>query len=449
MKSRYLIVPALLFLVAFLPVVSADSAWTTTAEFDAGTYSADDYRQTTSSTCDTSMPADQIGLASLGGDEFCVADTDANTWAWNTCTAGGSSTGAIASGTLTLTIPATTGQSIAFRSDSTISGDVDTYIKIDDSGTNPTNSAQWNSLLNENVCRYSDTGTVDGVLYDAFRNNGATSFDLYAFTVTDGGVTACGSATTLTADPIWLRMTRVTNTWTFYYSDDGSSWTQDESCSHTVTGGLYVNNYFDDNADAGAGSTVYDNWYAVATVPWRTTGTWLSQMFDAATGVATITLVHSGLSADLYIDEVALWQSGNPIQTWATNIITGTTTILTVTAPETGTDFQVIITLAGDGTGTPVVESVNTVDKTVCDPTSPGPNWVMIGLYTVLMIAFVVIGVVVNNLTIILAGIAGMLLGFEVWQATCSVPGTTLYFLIPIFLLLWALSRKTYEGRDQ
>lgn len=412
-----------LMLVGFglWPVATADSTWDTTAQFDAGTYSvSDEFRETTSSTCDASMAVDAFALASAHSDEFCEDSTAADTWAWNTCTAGGSSTGVVSSGVLTLDIPSTTGQSIAFRSDFNMTGDVNVSVMLD-AGAQVSNSAEWFSLFNENVCKYSDTGTNDGVLYDVFRPGGSpSSASLYAFKVVDGGVVACGSSTDFNTDPMWLKITRVTNTWTWYYSSDGLTYTQDEQCDSTVAGPLWVNSYLDDNGDSGHTTTSYDHWFASADtdVPWRTSGNWTSENFiSSPTGVRFIDVNYTSVDANNYITNVELYVDTVLFASFPDDVTSGTTHRYIVTTQNPGTDYQVKVYLVGNGTASPVVTSINTTDWGVATL-----DFSMVFLWLLVWLGLAICGVVVFFGFGAFGLIAGVFLVNEILVATQNLP---------------------------
>ncbi len=368
MKTGLLIL--LLMLLILLVPGSAQAltiTWTTTADFDGGTKTSSGGNfEIETNTDNLGIATGGFELSSLKGDSFTLADTDADTFKWNlmtgTSTCTGTSTRSIAGGVLDVDVTCTSvnDRRTGVLSSATITGDWDVRIKVDKTVDLGTTSIWELSLFTgtDDFC----TGTNDGLHYRDI--DGA----LQAYTCVNSAFVQVGTNTVTPSDPIWLRITRATNTFTFFYSTDGSAWTQDETTTNAnIANPLY--GYFSVFADGPSGDATgadFDDFYVAAgTVNaggFRTTGMWTSatQIYSGEVA-ASITITYSGASASNYIDAVRIVDSaGSVLFTDDTDRTSGTSATSTIPfVPALQADWGVRILLAGGGAGTSISEAVS------------------------------------------------------------------------------------------
>lgn len=91
-RNRYIVITIAMFFVFILPAFQVSAQWndkefTTTADFNVGTKGqpspADGNYGVETITDNPGISANQIELASIKGDSFTLADSDANTWKWD------------------------------------------------------------------------------------------------------------------------------------------------------------------------------------------------------------------------------------------------------------------------------------------------------------------------------------------------------------------------------
>jgi hypothetical protein len=312
------------------------------------------------STDDAMVPTGQFGLASGKGDTFSESDSDANTTRWN-----GFSRSAlrcaiddITGGVLRTLITNGGSSECGVSSTFPISGNWDVRVKADTIAA----GSNWQ----RDLCVYSIPGecsnTAGALLatQHGFFYRDLTPNVFSAFNVSGGTVTQVGTNTAHTADPIWLRIARSSNTFTFYYSDDGSAWTQDEQFVRGDAPSTYYVSIVSVVNGVTDGQVDFDDYtLAAGTVDapgYRASGSWTSPVFQAGK-LEGITLAHSGLSGTAYIDAVEVLDAGAVVETFPTDITSGTSTSLTPAIALRETP-QIRVTLAGNGAGTPVLESI-------------------------------------------------------------------------------------------
>lgn len=364
MKRGILALLVLALLLA-LPPASADSTstWTTTADFDGGTYSVSaGNRELNSNTCNLGIAADQVELDSLKGDGFCVDDADADTFKWDLASVNCASR-SIASGVLSASITNDAFSECGLFGVATVSGDFDIRIK----GSTPVDGTNrqigicaLDSITSTTPCA-QNAARQDGVWY---RNLVDTI--LQAFTVTAGVPTQVGTNTNPACEPFWLRIARSGTTITYYYSCNGSVWTQDEQTTFSTAASLQFGFELVNNGLADGTGEFDDFHLAAGTVDaggFRTSGDWTSpSVAVAGRRVTDITLTHSGLSASLYIDRVELLVGGSAVFTDDTDITSGTSTSIDPDTIVTA-DPAVRVTLAGTNAGTPVLEAASVTES--------------------------------------------------------------------------------------
>ena len=337
--------------------------FTSTADFDAGTKSqpspADGNYQVDTTTDNLGIATGSFELTSLKGDSFTLADADADTFKWNLHGSGvcESVVRSIASGLLNEDIECLAGGDRGVYSAVSITGDWDTRIKLDktiDTGT----TNQWWFAMFSGAASFC-AGLEDGLLYAIVDAN------IGAYTCINSVILQVGSNTAVPSDPVWMRITRATNTFTFYYSTDGTAWTQDEqTISALIPNPLFA--YVEVFADTAAEPTGADwddfNLAAgtLATGGFRTGGSWSSAVqTDPGEVVSEITLTYSGVSVSNYITATSIVHgvSGATLFVDDTDLTSGTSQ--TYTVPEVdAASWLVRVNLTSGGADTPNVQAV-------------------------------------------------------------------------------------------
>ena len=355
----------------------ATVTFTSTADFDGGTKSdpADGNYGVETVTDNGGVTAGSFELASGEGDEMTYADADADTFKWTGKASGTPTinTRDIAGGVLRLNGTRPTGagnyRTLGVTSDFTLSGTIDvraasTYVAISAAGTTWT----WLGIGNEAVSDCQATGTEDGVwIRLASRNS------LQTWSCVNGVLTQVGTSTTITATSfICYRIAGSSGAWTTYYQTTAGcagAWTQDETPTTTVSGNLYVTLSTGVNTATAPYTWEYSmDSYVLASGTvnaggYRTTGAWTSATQAAISGeyVSSATLTFSGVSSTYYIDQVRILDSGGAaLATDGTDRTSGTSSVSIFEYAPFLADvaWRVEVTLAGDGAGTPVLESV-------------------------------------------------------------------------------------------
>ena len=360
-----LLLAAPIVLVSAAPVSASPGTvtFTSTADFDAGTKSqpspADGNYQVETNTDNLGIAAGGFELASLEGDSFTLADADADTFKWNKYQhlGDGGDSYSVAGGELQMSWSSQAGtESASVSTGTAISGDHDIRIKVE-----TVDEGSWFMLrdLDSPTLDYSSAGQ-DGYFYVRYP----AFFTVYR--VVNGLVTQVGTSTANTAGATyWLRITRATNTWTFYYSTDGSVWTQDEQETYLSQPSALYPGFETAHSNLDAVRYDLDDFYVAAgTVDsggYRTSGSWTSATQTWVAEVPqTVTLTYSGVSAANYIDAVSIRDaSGNEIWSDGTDITSGTSADVAI--PDNANleqNWTVRVTLAGNGAGTPTIESV-------------------------------------------------------------------------------------------
>jgi len=365
-----ILVGSILYLPSQLTAEPPAPTFATTADFDAGTKDApgDGNFGVETSSDNPGIAPDRLELASLRGDAFTFPDPDADTFKWNvpaTCTFRSPTTIVrdISSGVLHL--GANRGGDstrVGVVASSTISGDIDVRIRFDEV-TTQSQSGAFLQILNEPRCDwFQNPRTADGVIYEWNEGPADSNFVLRAFMINDGRQTRCGTATTLAVDPIHLRIGRVGTTWTWYYSGDGVTWTQDEQCVFTVTGGLYVSLLV---ADVRGGVTTrfeLDNYHVaggtVDPLGFRTSGDWTSPAFDVPSGMEIDHVEISGTFAGpSALDRTDIRKAGLVLETFESDNLL----IVDPAGRVCGNDVSLRLYLVGDGAGTPGLTRVEVI----------------------------------------------------------------------------------------
>jgi hypothetical protein len=323
-------------------------------------------------TDNANVAAGSVQLESVTADLFANADTDGDTFRWDPVAGSGCYLGVVA-GTISrsvvggaLSLSSTSGTNACragVRLSVSVTGDWDFRIRQDRGASGAGRIWEMHVINDARVGYCADSGTADGILYQAPAEAGVIN----AFTCVNGAFAQVGANTAEPGDPQYYRLTRSTNTFTWYYSSDGAAWTQDEQTTNVNIGNPV---YFLLTAYAGtpSGTTTaadYDNFLlASGTVSqggYRRSGSWTTPTtILAGQRISTVTLGHSSLSATAYIDRVDVLVESAIVWSSTTDITSGTQTIL-VPAQDVDGATAVRVTLASDGASSPILESVEYV----------------------------------------------------------------------------------------
>jgi hypothetical protein len=388
MKNRILPSLFLSFVLTLIlllsPIVSASSAtFTTTADFDSGTKSQpgspDGNYQVETVTNNPVIAAGSIELASMKGDDFGFADADANTFKWAVTDFINAGSGAqhdistTEAGKLHLRIvTGTITQSWAGVSlKAQVSGNLDVQIGSITPHKEDASVGVWLNLLNENVaaCDIGASATVDGVVYEN-RWTG-TERRTNAYSCTNGVITQIGSTSSLSDVDYFIRITRSGTTVTWYYSTDGSSWTQDETTTFTTSSSLFVGI----SASGNSGNRV-SHWDVnsfslvsgtLAAGGYRTSGNWLSASQTATSQTfQSIVVNYSGASGANFITAISLIDGAGTYKFIDnTDLISGTTHTYTMSLSMSGA-WKLRINFTGDNSGSVNVQEIVVTANTVC-----------------------------------------------------------------------------------
>ncbi len=310
-----------------------------------------------------------VQLEGATADLFAIADSDGDTFKWDPIASAGCTNGVIAAtvsrsiagGVLSVSdVSGTNACRAGVRLAVSVTGDWDFRIRLDRGASGVGRIWEMHVINDPRVVYCADSGTADGILYQA----PAESSIINAFTCVNGAFAQVGTNTAEPGDPQYYRLTRSTNTFTWYYSADGSSWTQDEQ---TTNAGIANPVYFLLTLFAGtpSGTTTtgdYDNFLlasgTLAQGGYRRSGTWTSPTTVLADRtITTITLGHSALSSTAYIDRVDVLVNSVIVWSSTDDVTSGTQTVLSPNQDVTG-DVAVRVTLASNGASTPVLEDV-------------------------------------------------------------------------------------------
>lgn len=336
---------------------------TTTADFDAGVKAptSDENLGVESLTDNLGIATGAFELGSLKGDAFNTASADANTAKWNLFGTGvcQSEAVSIGGGVLNMDIECLTSGNRGVYGAATLTGDWDVSIKLDktqDIGT----TNQWRFALFSVANSFCAGVLEDGVL------NAIVDGNIQAYTCINSVFAQVGTNTAVPSDPVWLRITRATNTFTWFYSTDGTSYTQDEQTTTASIANPLIP-YVDVWADSAAEPTGADwddyrvNSGTVGVGGFRTAGQWTSasQTDTDPDEITNITVTYSGASAANFITSMALLDgAGATLFIDNTDVTSGTTKSYVVPNILPGANWKVRLNMTGDGTGTPTVTAI-------------------------------------------------------------------------------------------
>lgn len=363
MKINRMCVLAFVTIIALAGSVRADSVFTTTGDFDAGTKAptTDENLGIETTTDNPGIASGAFELGSLKGDSFNTASADANTAKWTPYSVGvcSSETRNIASGVLNLDAESVASCERGVGADAGITGDWDIRLKVDktqDVGT----INQWFfgsfNVANERCT----TPTADGTLYVIVDGN------LGAYKCVNSVFLQAGTNTAVPSDPVWLRMTRATNTYTWFYSTDGALWTQDEQDTDAliVNPGFPLIGIYADTPGEPTGAD-FDNFHAasgtVGAGGFRMSGIWTSasQSNPSPALIESATVTYTGASASNFITSFAVLDGvGATLFFDDANIVAGTSFTYTIPSVAPGANWKVRLNLTSGGAGTTTITEI-------------------------------------------------------------------------------------------
>jgi len=333
-----------------------------------------------SNTDSSDVASGGVRLTNRQRDEFTTTKTRPETFKWHFQEYGdgtASCTTSIADGVLTLTWDETgagTGRrACQINSRSKMTGDFDIRMKfvVTDDANNGIGFFGMCVLDNPDKCSENGTPftTTDGLSVMCFAG---VNEALKTWKAVSGVWTQVGTENGVcNPSGFWLRITRVGNVFTSYYSTNGSDWTQDEQVTlAAVATGTWPHALLDTNAvTTGVYTVTLDSFLEannVMTTPYRTSGYWSTSTVSASGKLFQVLLTLSGLTSTEYIDSVAVLNSaGTTLFSDDTNIISGTSKTIPVTLSSSPSSVTVRVTLAGSGTASPILEAVQLTFKSV------------------------------------------------------------------------------------
>lgn len=354
----------------------ADFTITTTANFDAGTKSQKAGVNTYEIETNTDNPTITAGEIQFGnrcGANFNLADADADNWKWTPHDIGGvSSTGytenidTTTSDELYMTITGATTLSVhGVELDSQTTGDFDMEVEVDITSLPATAAgAAFFQVMKDR------TSTANRVWIGRYRTNNVNRF--YFYRVFNGS-NSSDYFEWYGSDHLWFRLTRVTNTYRAYYKENiGDSWTEIGSGvtdgSNYMGNNLYVELVMSSTTNYPTVTANFDAFKVnsgTLNTPYMTTGNWSSDTQTMTVGhiLYDLTITHSGLDANNYIDKIEIYKGVSLITSYATNITSGASTTLYSSDFDSGfsgvdDDFTVKLYLVGDGTTTPIITQI-------------------------------------------------------------------------------------------
>jgi hypothetical protein len=368
------------FLVCLLSTAQAGFVINTTAGFDAGlkSNSSGNYEVETY-TDNLNISNNTFALGNKYSDRFTFPDADADTFKWTYSAYGDFLTNEV---DIDTTVAGKLHYRVEYDEIGGTSGYIDAIVFQDTKiGGDFDIETKWSN--------WSIEGTAnDWLCFGVFDINDSSSYTFdpvicrnYAggehFYIAYGGLTPAQVNTTDTDGR--FRLTRAITSGTeatydlYYWNNTGSNWELLLSEVFSTSGyvnaldDLYVGYWVETATDAGEVVINFDDFKVnsgtLVSSPYRTSGNWTSETITLSGQVLkNTTIEYAGASGTNYIDKIE-WLVGGVVKaTYDTNIVAGSSA--TITAPTSGTfvnvnsDFQVRVSLVGDGTGSPRVSSI-------------------------------------------------------------------------------------------
>ena len=243
---------------------------------------------------------------------------------------------------------------------------------------------------------------------------------------------------------------RTSNTWAGSYSiNSGASFVNTDTCSHVVTGPWY----FVPNSVVGSGSSVtarYDDFLinlgTLSVSSYHTVGTWTSAAFPVPDSerIESVTVGHSGLTMNRNITRIEFLRNGFIEETFETDITSGASTDFSASVLiENFTDFRVRVFLSGNGTGTPVIESVEVYLHMITDVGAVDMTllWILVFAIVFLAALGIIPSISFGGIFWIVAGLAGILLAMQIFSVTADALVSAVIGIIGILLILLGIAR--------
>jgi len=400
-----------------------------------------------------------VQLESVSADTFGIADGDGDTFKWDPiagigCTNGvlaATVTRSIAAGVLSVSDTSGTNACRAgVRLSVSLSGDWDIRIQQNRGAAGVGRLWEMHVINDPRVSYCADSALADGILYQ-IPAEGAV---INAFTCINGAFAQVGSNTAEPGDPQYYRLTRASNTFTWYYSSDGVIWIQDEqTTSASIANPVYF--LLTVNAGTPSGTVTaadYDDFRIssgiVAQGGYRRSGSWTSPTTSlTAQRVQRVSLEYSSLSATAYIDQIDILDDSVVVWSSTANIVSGISTNL-FPAQDVSGMIAVRVTLASSGSSTPVLGSV---EYSVVPQSSIATTFSQLDLTWVigliLWLALTIMGFTFRQpAMLIFAGILGFFLAFTILALTGSLPIALILMGASIMLIVLAAASGVQDA---
>src|SRR3990172_3930952 len=300
---RFLIaIVAITFILPFPALADSTQLIAYTSDFEAGTFSvSQSAREVNTESCNAMIPENSIALDNIAGDSFCVDDSDGLTWKWLQRTSSFDAAPdacevSIDNGSAKIFRNYTGGgstRSCFFVGTNTFSGDFDvrvswTYQSVQVSNPRPqlcvwdTQEVYINWGLN---C--DNANSYEGLWYQYVRTVG-----FFAHIHPSGGSSSqVGSSTAVSfcetvGNECWMRLTRVGDTYSWYYAFGGGGWVLDETTTDSsFTNPLYAWFGTAVNTQISPAEVWFDDFTVDSTLDaggFRISGDWISGSFGVA-----------------------------------------------------------------------------------------------------------------------------------------------------------------------
>ena len=419
-----------------LPAALADSVdtWAYTLDFDNGIFSdSAGSMEVSSRTCNGMIPENTVSLDSISGDAFCLYDADGTTWKWlqrtssfdaapDTCEV------SIDDGSAKIFRNYTGGgstRSCFFVGTNTFSGDFDvrvswTYQIIQGSNPRP-QLCVWDTqevYLNWGV-NCDNANSFEGLWYQYVRTVG-----FFAHIHPSGGSSSqVGSSTAVSfcetvGNECWMRLTRVGDTYSWYYAFGGGGWVLDETTTDSsFTNPLYAWFGTAVNTQLSPAEVWFDDFTVDSTLDaggFRISGDWISGSFGVANdSIRLIDLRFIEVSPGSSIDRLDVRRDSTILESFV-----NPTFPIVPTTDISGADLNLRIFFIGNGSVTVIVHNVIVVALEGAGELVVSELVLMVVSVVAWLLLFVIGFYVQNGILCVLGSLIGVLTG--------------LFFVIPI-----------------
>jgi len=179
---------------------------------------------------------------------------------------------------------------------------------------------------------------------------------------------------------------------------------------------------------------------------YHTVGTWTSAAFPVPDSerIESVTVGHSGLTMNRNITRIEFLRNGFIEETFETDITSGASTDFSASVLiENFTDFRVRVFLSGNGTGTPVIESVEVYLHMITDVGAVDMTllWILVFAIVFLAALGIIPSISFGGIFWIVAGLAGILLAMQIFSVTADALVSAVIGIIGILLILLGIAR--------